>query len=90
MVQSLSTFLVLFRAALRLYQKSVPNIKLESLHALAKHIDFDTRPFERIFELKTQPRKGNRIAEPVSFGSYLTSIERVTNAIVTTGINREQ
>jgi hypothetical protein len=90
MVQSLSTFLVLFRAALRLYQKTVPNIKLEALHALSKHIEFDTKPFERIYELKSQPRKGNRVAEPVSFGSYLGSIEHVTNAIVKTGINREQ
>ena len=90
MVQSVSTFLVLLRAALRLYQNTVPNIKLEALHELARHISFDIKPFERLFELKAQPLKSRRTAEPVTFESYLSSIESVANAIIPTGISREQ
>jgi hypothetical protein len=90
MVQSVSTFLVLLRAALRLYQNTVPNIKLEALHELAKHISFDTKPFERLFELKAQSLKRRRTANAVTFESYLSSIESVANAIIPTGISREQ
>jgi hypothetical protein len=81
MLTSLSTFLVLFRAALRLYQKDVPDIKLDALGALAKHISFDPRPFEALFELK-QSRGERRSALPdVSFASYLSAIECVAEAI---------
>jgi hypothetical protein len=81
MLGSLSTFLVLFRAALRLYQDSVPDTKLEALHALAQHIPFDTAPFERLFEAKQQSPSGSRAAADVEFPAYLGSIESVVQAI---------
>jgi hypothetical protein len=81
MLRSLSTFLVLFRAALRLYQNTVPDVKLDALHALAKHIPFDVQPFEQLFEFKQRTGGARRKAPDVSFVSYLTAIERVANAV---------
>jgi hypothetical protein len=81
MLHSLSTFLVLFRAALRLYQDNVPNTKLDALHALAKHIPFDVKPFEWLFELKQHNAKSRNKTSDVSFVTYLKAIECVANAI---------
>src|SRR5262245_44485258 len=52
MAASLSTILVLFRAALRLYQPEVPATKIEALTKLAGHISFDPEPFRRVYALK--------------------------------------
>jgi predicted nucleotidyltransferase len=81
MLRSLSTFLVLFRAALRLYQDTVPETKLDALRALARHIPFDIQPFERLFELKQLSGESRSTLPDVSFVSYLQAIECVTNAV---------
>ena len=81
MLQSLSTFLVLFRAALRVYEETAPERKLDALRALAQHIDFDTRPFERFFEFKELTTRPSGTAVDVSFVDYLNSIECVAHAI---------
>ncbi|HEY4233580.1 MAG TPA: hypothetical protein VGM76_09140 [Lacipirellulaceae bacterium] len=80
MLGSLSTILVLFRAALRLYQDEVPDTKLEAMRELAKHIPFDPQPFERLFAAKRESAKRGGEA-PVSFSAYLAAIERVVAAI---------
>lgn len=81
MLHSASTFLVLFRAALRLFQESVPAVKLEALRALSQHITFDTAPFEKLLELKQQAKAERRATSGVTFASYLAAIESVANAI---------
>jgi hypothetical protein len=81
MLGSLSTFLVLFRAALRLYESAVPETKLDATHALAKHISFDTSPFEQLFAIKERSSAERSIAPDVSFSEYLAGIEAVTAAI---------
>jgi hypothetical protein len=81
MIGSLSTFLVLFRAALRLYDEAVPEVKLEAMQALAKHVSFDTLPFEQLAELKQMSTAARRGAAEVSFSSYLGAIECVVRAI---------
>jgi hypothetical protein len=80
MLRSLSTILVLFRAALRLYQDEVPAKKLDALHALREHVDFEVEPFQRLFDMKQSPAE-TRGAPPVSFDSYLKAIEAVVNAV---------
>ncbi|HEY2893949.1 MAG TPA: hypothetical protein VGJ16_07045 [Pirellulales bacterium] len=79
MLGSLSTFLVLFRAALRLYQPEVPSTKLEATQALARYIDFDPQPFERLFETKQSDARPGAVE--VQFSAYLASIETVVRAI---------
>ncbi|HEX4414063.1 MAG TPA: hypothetical protein VH107_10580 [Lacipirellulaceae bacterium] len=81
MLHSLSTFLVLFRATLRLYQPVVPDVKLDALHALAKHISFETRPFEQLFALKQQTGESRSNLPDANFAAYLAAIERVTAAV---------
>jgi hypothetical protein len=80
MLRSLSTILVLFRAALRLYQDDVPATKLAALHALRKYIDFDVEPFQRLFDMKPTSAEP-RGTPPVSFDSYLKAIEAVASAV---------
>jgi hypothetical protein len=77
MLRTLSNILVLFRAALRLYQDVVPAKKLDALHALRKHVDFDVEPFERLFHMK----QNRAAARGVSFDSYLKAIEAVDGAV---------
>lgn len=85
MTKSLSTFLVLFRAALRLFQPQVPAAKLDALTELAKHISFDPQPFRAVHEL-TAPGKGSgtscgdRPARAL-FADYLGAVEKLVDAI---------
>lgn len=81
LTESLSTFLSLFRTALRLYQPDAPSRKLEALHALAKHIPFDPQPLVTIHELKEDRRKSAGIDMPALFGQYWQAIETVTEAV---------
>jgi hypothetical protein len=77
---SLSSFLVLFRAALRLYDKQVPAQKRAALLALAQHVPFDAEPFVTLLDCKERgvPPGPN----PVGLaGSYLGSIEQVVEAV---------
>lgn len=85
MAKSLSTFLVLIRAALRLFQPQVPAAKLDALAELAKHISFDPQPFLAVHEL-TVPGKGpGKLCDdrPASalFADYLGAVEKLVNAI---------
>ncbi len=81
MLDSLSTFLVLFRATLRLYDDTVPARKIDALHALAGHVTFDARPFERLHELKKHPQAAREVARIVPFADYLAAIETVAAAV---------
>ena len=74
---SVSTFLVLFRAALRLYDEAVPKQKAAAWQALAQRIEFDPQPILAVLALKehkTRPAAGELHK---LFGDYLASIERV-------------
>jgi len=78
---SLSTFLVLFRAALRLWQSEVPASKYDALLALAKHIPFDTQVFLKIRQLKDGSLKYREINADKLFESYLKAIETVVDVV---------
>jgi hypothetical protein len=80
MAASLSTILVLFRAALRLFQPEVPATKIEALSALARHIPFDPEPFRRVYALKEGPAANVAPATEL-FADYLRNIEIVIEAV---------
>ena len=80
LTQSLTTCLVLFRAALGLYQSDVPTRKLDALMALAKHVPLDTRPFETIEQLK-RGRKVPGVVPDELFADYLRMTEAVVDAV---------
>jgi hypothetical protein len=80
LLASLSSFLVLFRASLRLYDNEVPPQKRAALLALARHIDFDTQPFLTLLESKERAEKPGASAAAVA-GAYLAAIEQVIGAV---------
>ena len=81
MIGSLSNFLVLFRAALRLYQDEVPPTKMEALRALSEQVEFDTGVFEDIEELKEGRKKPRHVDPEGLFEKYLRTVEAVVDAI---------
>jgi hypothetical protein len=81
LTDSLSTFLSLFRTALRLYQPEVPAQKLDAMHALAKYISFDPQPFVRVEELKEGRVRHRDIDTSELFARYSEAIEVVCDAV---------
>jgi hypothetical protein len=81
MVDSLSTFLVLFRASLRLFEDSVPQTKFQALEKLAGHLTFDTDAFLMVQQLKDGSKKPKDVAVADLFNTYLETIECVIDAV---------
>jgi predicted nucleotidyltransferase len=81
MVESLSTILVLFRAALRLYQPSVPPLKIDALKALASHVDFDATVFLEIEALKEGKDVSGGADRLGLFERYLETVESVVDKV---------
>jgi hypothetical protein len=81
MVDSVSTFLVLLRAVLRLYNESVSAEKADAIDQLAKYVQFDPQPFRAVLQLKSQ-KVGPAAGEmAMLFGQYLSSIEHVLQSV---------
>ena len=81
MIQSLSTFLVLFRASLRLFEDQVPQKKFDALEQLATHLEFDGVVFQTVQRLKDGTQKTKDIAVEELFNNYLKTIECVIDAV---------
>ncbi len=80
-VASVGGFLVLARAALRLFQEDVPSVKVDAIRLLAERLDFDPQPILDIDALRRRKRKWRETIPQPLCESYLTSIERLTAAI---------
>jgi hypothetical protein len=81
MFASISTFLVLLRASLRLYNDSVPAEKADSLDQLSKHLTFDPQPFRAVLSLKNQKSMPTAGEMARLFAQYLSSIEQVVQGV---------
>jgi len=81
MVDSVGTFLVLFRAALRLFEESVPAQKMEALQKLDGHIDCDLDVFRKVNELKAGTLNAGGLDIDQLFGQYLSAIESVIDEV---------
>ena len=81
MIASISTFLVLLRGVLRLYNKDVPAAKAEALDSLRQFVKFDPQPFHQVLALKQQSAKPAMVELHRLFGSYLAQIETVIAAV---------
>lgn len=79
--QSLSTFLVLFRAALRLSADRAPAAKMDAARELAAGMGFDLEPFERIRRLKEGAERIPDAEVGPLFDRYLSAIEKASAAI---------
>jgi hypothetical protein len=78
---SVAGVLVLFRAALRLFEEDVPAAKADALRLLARHIAFDPQPLLDVHDLKHQRRKAEDCSPTILFESYLKTIEQVAEAV---------
>ncbi len=81
MIESLSSFLVLFRGALRLFQDRVPALKLEALRRLREHVEFDEAVFFTVERLKEGLEDRSGVDAGTLFEKYLGTIEQVTDAV---------
>lgn len=81
MAGSLSTFLVLLRGVLRLYEDEPPAAKLEALQRLKDHIAFDPQPFIAVHELKGRVSRAGDTEIRSLMASYLAQIESIVQAV---------
>lgn len=81
LTSSLSTFLVLFRAAIKLYDEDVPLHKKDALQKLGTHLVFDASPFLGVLELKAMGALPPALDLQLLAGQYLASIEQIAHAI---------
>lgn len=80
MVESLSTFLILFKSALWLYGITPPPRKMEALRKLKDHISFDLEPFEIVNRLKHREKIKN-LDVLGTFEKYLGAIESIIDNV---------
>jgi hypothetical protein len=81
MVAASSPVLSVLRAALRLYDKTIPADKLAALDALAGHVKFDVTPFKKIAAAKGGSASIGGKEAYALFADYLAQIEAVTDAV---------
>ena len=81
MMNSLSSFMVLIRAVLRLFQEKVPPRKVEAVRELEAKIHFDAEVFEIIDALKAGTKKAKEVDPDQLFERYLMTIETIVSAV---------
>jgi hypothetical protein len=81
LVASLGGFLVLLRAALRLFREDVPAAKLDAMQQLTLHVSFDPLPLLDVHQLKRRTGGRRNIDPQALFASYLNSVEQVVEAV---------
>ena len=84
MTDSLSTFLVLFRAALRLFEEHVPARKLDALTDLVRRMgcsEENLNVFQRLQDIKAGRAKASRREASDLFRKYLRAIEEIVEAV---------
>jgi hypothetical protein len=80
MVDSFSTFLVLFKSALWLLGETPPVIKMEALKKLKERVQFDLEAFEVVDRLKRGEKMKN-LDVLGTFDKYLTAIETIIDNV---------
>ena len=81
MIQASSTFLILFRSALRFLNVSPLPPKPEAAAALSKHISFDPAVFDFIERLKSKDKDALKEPPESRIEQLLYSVEKVIEAI---------
>lgn len=83
LIASSTTFLVLSRAGLRLFQKDVPRQKVDALRALGGHLSLEIQPILTLAEMREQkapPLRGEAEVRTL-FREYLSTLENLVAAI---------
>lgn len=85
LIASATTFLVLSRAALRLFQAEAPRQKVAALRDLAGHLSLDIQPILTLVELRESgpADHGRDFNVETLFRNYLATLEKLVAAIDT-------
>ncbi len=81
MVRSLSSFLVLFRASLRLFATDIPQKKFQALEKLNETVPVPCDVFQNVQNLKDGSLKPKNVDADAIFEEYIRAIESVTDAV---------
>jgi predicted nucleotidyltransferase len=81
MVRSLSSFLVLFRASLRLFAGEVPQKKFQALEKLNETVPVPLEVFRTVQKLKDGTLKPKAVDAEALFEDYMKTVESVTDAV---------
>jgi predicted nucleotidyltransferase len=81
MINSISTFLVLFRSSLRLFREDVPGDKRQALKELGEQLKIDMSVFMTIRKLKSRELKIKGINPIGLFKTYLSKVEQVVDMV---------
>ena len=81
LLDSVSTFCVLFRHALILRGIDAPLLKREVIQRAREVFAFDATPFEKLLDVREGRLKPGEIAPVLLLASYLTAISQVIDAV---------
>jgi hypothetical protein len=81
LVDSISTFCVLFRHALALHGVTVASRKREVIAQARELFGFDALPFEKLLDIREERLKPREVEPVILLGSYLEGIGKVIDAV---------
>ncbi|MCS7151589.1 MAG: nucleotidyltransferase domain-containing protein [Endomicrobia bacterium] len=81
LIDTISTFLVLFKSVLHLVGKTPPVKKVEVLNMIKDFIDIDVEPFEKILHLKQNIKEAKKYDVEELFEKYVEQIEKIISYV---------
>jgi hypothetical protein len=81
MLDSVSSFIVLFRHTLITLGEKPPHTKNEIVERLAARIQFDPAPFQKLLQVRERKLKAEALEVQAVFAAYLSGIEKVVRAV---------
>ncbi len=81
LIDSVSTFCVLFRHALRLKGLDAPGGKREIVRSAAEAFSIDPKPFEQLLALREEKLKAKEVEPEPLLAAYMQQIELVIGAV---------
>jgi hypothetical protein len=81
LLDSVSTFCVLFRQALILHGAEGPATKREVIARASERFAFDPRPFEKLLAIREQKLKTREVDPIALLGAYMEAISVVIAAV---------
>lgn len=80
-LQSVSTFVTLFRHALIELGETVPSTKRETVQAIAARVQFDPEGLLRVLDIREHKAETSQFDVNQVFSKYLLAVEQVTAAV---------
>lgn len=80
-VNSLSSFLVLARATLRLFSDEVPPQKLAAVEGLARYLTIDVETLRQVTRLKEGSLSSREVQPEELFAAYLAAVEQLVDQV---------